>query len=469
MTENHSFSSYPDSGNSSPRSREVDCENSSWDEQQQQQPPPQLPQSNSYRVRFMCSYGGKIHPRPHDNQLAYVGGDTKILGVDRNIKFSALMAKLSALCDSPEVCLKYQLPGEDLDALISVTNDEDLEHMMIEYDRLHKTAPKPARLRLFLFPLSPQSVSSLGNNDVKSEGERQQWLVDALNSAQLQSLDDSSPPAATPPPPALNPDFLFGLDKGLPAVQAAPATVEVSRRDVSAGSDCGSEDRHAIGDTMLSQAEIQRQIQELQRMQIANPALQRRVDEANARVLAGDPYGQQVAEKVAPASQAPVPVSMPVQIPAGYMPERHLNSGSYAVSGTGNDQAVYYIPAPVGGYLGPTSYQPVSGQVGQALYGVQRVVPDVYREHGMYGTMPQQGAMQQQLKGAPCATEGIQVQQSKLTMAEPGFTQVAYDSSGRQVYYTTAAGGAAPAYQAAAAVAVDGRQGGGVPNQEAGK
>ncbi|GKV27758.1 hypothetical protein SLEP1_g36893 [Rubroshorea leprosula] len=34
------------------------------------------------------------------------------------------------------VNVKYQLPNEDLDALISVTTDEDLENMMDEYDRL---------------------------------------------------------------------------------------------------------------------------------------------------------------------------------------------------------------------------------------------------------------------------------------------------------------------------------------------
>ncbi|KAL4555251.1 hypothetical protein LXL04_037864 [Taraxacum kok-saghyz] len=102
----------------------------------------------NYKVKFMCSYGGKIHPRPHDNQLAYIGSETKILSVDRSIKFTALIAKLAALCDA-DVCFKYQLSVKDLDALISVTNDDDLDQMMIEYDRLNRASPKPARLRLF--------------------------------------------------------------------------------------------------------------------------------------------------------------------------------------------------------------------------------------------------------------------------------------------------------------------------------
>nr|XP_008367081.1 uncharacterized protein LOC103430710 [Malus domestica] len=81
----------------------------------------------------MCSYDDKIQPHPHDLQLAYISCDTKILAVNRNIKLSAFISKLSPFYDTPNnaVCFKYQLPSEDLDALISITNDEDLDHMMI--------------------------------------------------------------------------------------------------------------------------------------------------------------------------------------------------------------------------------------------------------------------------------------------------------------------------------------------------
>ena len=57
--ENYSFTSYLDSGESSPHSREIDFKNPLlWDDQPHQ----------NYKVKFMCSYGGKIHPRPYDNQ-----------------------------------------------------------------------------------------------------------------------------------------------------------------------------------------------------------------------------------------------------------------------------------------------------------------------------------------------------------------------------------------------------------------
>ena len=42
------------------------------------------------------------------------------------------MRKTSAICNQPHT-IKYQLPGEGLDALISVCSDEDLHHMIEEY------------------------------------------------------------------------------------------------------------------------------------------------------------------------------------------------------------------------------------------------------------------------------------------------------------------------------------------------
>ncbi|XP_047080209.1 WAS/WASL-interacting protein family member 3-like [Lolium rigidum] len=134
-------------------------------------PPPSLPPPPPPKVRLMVSYGGRIQPRPHDNQLSYVNGDTKILSIDRPLRFPDFLARLAALARAAtsEICVKYQLPGEDLDALVSVTNDEDLEHLVIEYDRLHLFRGSGSgssrgggggstpRLRVFLFPVLPQA------------------------------------------------------------------------------------------------------------------------------------------------------------------------------------------------------------------------------------------------------------------------------------------------------------------------
>nr|GFB93208.1 putative octicosapeptide/Phox/Bem1p family protein [Tanacetum cinerariifolium] len=79
-----------DSVASSPRSDHLDNNNH----------PPRVYDDNiaQARVRFMCSFGGKILPRPHDNQLRYVGGDTRIVSVLRhNTTFASLLNKLSKL------------------------------------------------------------------------------------------------------------------------------------------------------------------------------------------------------------------------------------------------------------------------------------------------------------------------------------------------------------------------------------
>ncbi|XP_044476093.1 uncharacterized protein LOC123203710 [Mangifera indica] len=412
--ENYSYS-YPDSGDSSPHSREIDCENQSWEEHP----------SNS-KVKFMCSYGGKIQPRQHDNQLAYIGGDTKILAVERNIKFNAIMNKLSALYGDENICLKYQLPGEDLDALISVTNDEDLEHMMLEYDRLVRASPKPARLRLFLFPLNPTTSSVFGVSETKSE---QQWFVDALNSVQIQHLDGSSPPAAAVS--VTNPDFLFGLDKPkIPETVATPVIPEVVVKDVMAGSDCGSEDRHVIGDQML----------EIHRLNIGGINTHEQV---NQNPAVGHGGQKLVTEKIAPPTGA-IPMPMQISVPSAYIPERHMAAANFP-----SEQPVYYIPSAsaAGVYSAPT-LRPVTGPTGQAYYGVQRVI----QEQPVYNVVPTSASIQQQPK------TGL--------VAEPGFVQVAYDGAGRQVYYTSAAVPAAGVMTQYQAVAVDGRQGGGALTQE---
>ncbi|RVW65683.1 hypothetical protein CK203_050190 [Vitis vinifera] len=340
---------YPDSHDSSPRSREIDTENASWDE----------PPSN-YKVKFMCSYGGKIHPRPQDNQLAYVGGETKILSVDRNIKFPGFMTKISSICEG-EVCLKYQLPGEDLDALISVTNDEDLEHMMLEYDRLCRPSNKQARLRLFLFPLTllhpPVSVPTRPNRS---------------GSGSNASTDGS----------------------------------RCASKDYSVRSDPGSEDRHVVGDPVVSPADYQRQIQELQRILCTE----------DSRKL------------------APAPQQMPVSIPATYWPERHMTTGGYPVAAsTGTEQSVYLIHTSAGVYQTP-GLRPMTGQLAQPYYGMQRVVSDVYREPQVYNAAPPH---QQQKVGAYGEGMGMmRPSASGVGVTEQGYAQVTYDSTGRQVYYT---------------------------------
>ncbi|KAL4573338.1 hypothetical protein LXL04_020139 [Taraxacum kok-saghyz] len=173
----HLQDSLESSSVSSPTSRQ-------WDETL---PPPKL--------RMMCSFGGHIIPRPHDKSLCYMGGETRIVVADRHTSLADLCCRLSTtLLNGRQFSLKYQLPSEDLDSLVSVTTDEDLDNMVEEYDRLNAANPstRPSRLRIFLFLSKPETAASMGSllDDAKSET----WFVDALNGAGLlpRGLSDSA-------------------------------------------------------------------------------------------------------------------------------------------------------------------------------------------------------------------------------------------------------------------------------------
>lgn len=146
------------------------------------------------KLRVMCSYGGHIIPRPHDKTLCYVGGETRMIVMERLLSLSDLSSRLSrTLLHGRQFHLKYQLPNEELDSLVSISNDEDLENMIEEYDRIASASSmKSLRIRLFLFLAKPETTASMGCllNDAKSET----WFVDALNGAGLipRVLSDSA-------------------------------------------------------------------------------------------------------------------------------------------------------------------------------------------------------------------------------------------------------------------------------------
>ncbi|XP_047324609.1 uncharacterized protein LOC124928123 isoform X2 [Impatiens glandulifera] len=107
-------------------------------------------------LKFLCSYGGKIFPRFPDAKLRYHGGVTRLIAVDRSVTFSELLIKMGELCGT-SVRLKCQLPKEDLDALVSITSDEDLANIIEEYDRIN--LPK---IRAFIWPIN--STKGISNS-----------------------------------------------------------------------------------------------------------------------------------------------------------------------------------------------------------------------------------------------------------------------------------------------------------------
>ncbi|KAK6132062.1 hypothetical protein DH2020_034198 [Rehmannia glutinosa] len=126
-TTNPTAAVYPESIDSSPRSRHTD----SWEADP---PPPQLPQ----KLRLMCSYGGHIVPAP-TTRPSVTSAETPVSSSSTDklpFPTSATASPKPSSRTNP-LLLKYQLPNEDLDSLISVSTDEDLENMVEEYDRLN--------------------------------------------------------------------------------------------------------------------------------------------------------------------------------------------------------------------------------------------------------------------------------------------------------------------------------------------
>ncbi|KAK9676246.1 hypothetical protein RND81_11G064100 [Saponaria officinalis] len=171
-----STTTYPDSIDSSPRSRATDFDD----------PPHPTTTTTATKLRLMCSYGGHIIPRPHDKSLCYVGGDTRMVVIDRTTTLSDLLTRLSKTLlnhqHTSSFHLKYQLPNEDLDSLITVSTDEDLDNLIDEYDRLSKSSTKPGRIRLFLFPSKPDVAHSVGPI-LDGSNRSEDWFLNALNGA----------------------------------------------------------------------------------------------------------------------------------------------------------------------------------------------------------------------------------------------------------------------------------------------
>lgn len=131
------------------------------------------------KVKFMCSFGGKILPRVSDGALRYVGGHTRIISVRKDVSFVEFVQKMSDMYGE-NVVIKYQLPDEDLDALVSVSCPDDLENMMDEYEKLiERSSDGSAKLRIFLFSPSELENAGLAHiGDLQDVGHK---YVEAVN------------------------------------------------------------------------------------------------------------------------------------------------------------------------------------------------------------------------------------------------------------------------------------------------
>ncbi|KAF9586846.1 hypothetical protein IFM89_039947 [Coptis chinensis] len=134
-------------------------------------PPPSSSSSSSSlqpkKVKLCCSYNGTFQPKPPSGKLRYIGGETRIVSIDRNISFMQLVYRISQLCPTILTtcfCIKYQLPesnNEDDTPLVSITTDEDVKCMIEEYD------PGNHATRLWVF-VCTKATSAANDDDDKN-------------------------------------------------------------------------------------------------------------------------------------------------------------------------------------------------------------------------------------------------------------------------------------------------------------
>ncbi|KAK3234052.1 hypothetical protein CYMTET_55678 [Cymbomonas tetramitiformis] len=100
--------------------------------------------------------------------MEYVGGDTRLVTWSRQNSLEDLCSKLG-LSETAEI--RYRLPGEEEEVLVSLINNEDLENMLTEYDE-YSTEGKPNRLRIYCCtqPGLEEEVSSGGGSSQDTSG-----------------------------------------------------------------------------------------------------------------------------------------------------------------------------------------------------------------------------------------------------------------------------------------------------------
>ncbi|KAK1397775.1 putative serine/threonine-protein kinase mkcB [Heracleum sosnowskyi] len=144
--------------------------------------------SSVRKIKILCSFGGKILPRPRDGKLRYVGGETRIIRLRKDISWEEIWQKTTTIYIYTH-SIKYQLPGEDLDALVSVSSDEDLQNMMEECSVLGD-GEGSKKLRMFLFSINDLDDTNFGL--ASSGGDSEVQYVVAVNGMDIGLRRDSN-------------------------------------------------------------------------------------------------------------------------------------------------------------------------------------------------------------------------------------------------------------------------------------
>jgi len=109
--------------------------------------PQEIYNSGSTRMKFLCNFGGRFLPRPIDGKLRYAGGEKHLIQISRGMSWQGLISKTTKLIRQAHI-VKYHLPGEQVNVLISVASDDDVHHMIDECIVLEESKERPA---MYLF------------------------------------------------------------------------------------------------------------------------------------------------------------------------------------------------------------------------------------------------------------------------------------------------------------------------------
>lgn len=345
---------------------------------------------------------------------------------------------------------KYQLPGEDLDALISVTNEDDLEHMMHEYDRLLRTSSsKPARMRLFLFP----STSSGGFGSEGSAQSDRDRFVEALNTTTVRSRPESEKSVTAPT--NNNADFLFGSENTVSSPPPLPPPQPPHEVKLPV--------QVAVEPPLFNDPRV------------IQPEFQRMQEQQQNRRRSGDDAGGYFSPTYAaqnPTQPPQQPPTIPLtnqQAPLFWQGNNNNPGGVFPTTTTAPglglpEQPVYMIPSPTptphpgSVYHAPQPQPQGAMRTGQVNQGVMRPVVTGQVNQGGYYTYREQhqpaynvaqppvgvakAQHQQQQPPAPPQQQysAVPPPQQVVGLADTrGYTQVTYAGGmGKQVYYTEA-------------------------------
>ncbi|KAF3453654.1 hypothetical protein FNV43_RR04095 [Rhamnella rubrinervis] len=207
------------------------------------------PSNQPKNLKLVCSFNGTFLPRPPSGKLRYVGGETRIISVDRNIGFFKLRSKIAELCpNSTSFCLKFQVPESypahfDSDtSLVVIASDDDVRCMIDEYDKLELYGK---HARLWLYMCSSDNVNEkdngcgldetvIGGNGFESEPQnREDYSVRAhqIDGKVVNSLgrydDDSLRKIVLKQQMVAKQSALFHSTRGVPGLVSAETETEI--------------------------------------------------------------------------------------------------------------------------------------------------------------------------------------------------------------------------------------------------